>query len=269
DLTYGSVVGRWDPSTFREDRAAGPDGVKREGLTFLFPDTEPALNAGARVQLSSQGATMHVVLVPIARQYSSEPIGPAIPLADGGFLPRAGHYLLQVRAVKAGDVEVWRGPVSIIPPGTFQLLWFNDGTGSHGEPVISMAVNGVQTKAGMLDATGIGKNGGEPTPYPLPDRIPTVGQALTVASGTPIVMLDRSTRLGSSGTGNVQLSFGSPVPPYGRLGTIPLVGPKRVIPARPGDYLFRVHVDTAYGANQHAFVGFLVCRIHVIAAPGT
>jgi hypothetical protein len=243
--------------------------VKREGLTFLYPDTEPALNTGARVQLSSQATTVRVTLIPIARQYSAKSIGPAIPLSNGSFLPRPGHYLLQIRAVKAGDVEIWRGPVSIIPPGTFQLLWFNDGSGSHGEPLISMAVNGVRTKAGMLNATGIGRSGGQPIPYPFPDRIPTTGQALTVVSGAAIVMLDRSTRLGSAGTGSVQLSFGSPMPPYGRLGTIPLAGPERAILARPGDYLFRVHVDTAYGADQHAFVGFLVCRIHVIAAPST
>jgi hypothetical protein len=269
DITYGSVVGRWDPSSLREHRNARPDLVRREGLTFLYPDSEPALNAGAKVRLSSQAAGARVVLIPVAGQYSSRRMGPSVQLSDGGVLPRPGHYVLEVRVDRAGVAEVWSGSVWIIPPGTFQLLWFNDGEGPHGEPFISMAVNGSHAKGGILDATGVGASGGQPTPYPFPDNISPTGLTLTVVSGSPIAMLAPATRPGNQGNTRIMLSYASPAPPYQQLGAIPVRGPARVMSMPPGDYLFRVYVDFRQADARLGFHGYRVCPIHVIASRAT
>ena len=148
----------------------------------------------------------------------------------------------------------------ILPPGTFEILWYNDGVGPHGEPVIAMSVNGAYAQAGFLDATGIFGTAGSISPYPITDHIPPPGRALTVTTGAPITLLDPGYSPSPDGASSVRLSYASLSPPYGQIGTIPFTGPGRVISAPPGDYLLRVYADI-----PRFFHGYLVCPIHVIA----
>ncbi|MEA2557409.1 MAG: hypothetical protein QOG88_947 [Actinomycetota bacterium] len=255
DITYGQIVGRWSPGVVAPASAGhntplgGPYGDP-----YLFPDTDPALNAGARVHLSSEATSSAVTLTPITHRFKRA--GSTITLSDGGVLPGPGFYMLFAHARYEHTMEEWRTMLWIRSPGAFQVLWFNDGFGQHGEPFIAFAVNGAYVKGGFLRATGI-RSGGDP--YPFPDSITAPGKTLTVVSGVPISFVN-------PGYGTLKdyarLSYGSLTKPYVKIASIPLTGPDRVISAPPGDYLFRV-----YASFPHQFSGFRVCRIHVVARP--
>ncbi len=266
DLIYGSDVGRWRPNYVRSKPVPALEG----GTTpYLYPDSDPLLNAGAPVQVSSDAAATTVSLIPIVNyphRQIEDPLwkttGPVIPLTDGGSLPGAGRYFLLVR-VTAGDVvEEWRTNVYILAPGTLQLLWYNDGSGPHGEPEIAMAVNGEYLKCGPLDATGI--TGAHASPVPLPDAVPPQSQALTVAGGARIAFLESGFWPASM---DASLSYANPTPPYAVLGDINFADRGQVLAVPPGEYLFRWHVevhDVIRDSKKHeGFHGDLACPMKV------
>jgi hypothetical protein len=193
-----------------------------------------------------------------------------VVLKDGGVLPEAGVYMLYVRAESAHVVEEWSSVVWILPPGALEILWFNDGVGEHSEPEIAMSVNGAYAQTGFLNAVGTTGHAGSASPYPFPDHVPPPSRSLTVMTGAPITLLEPGYYPPPDGSMIARLSYASLSPPYGQIGTIPFSGTGRVMSAPPGDYLLRVYASIAGSANGYGgFHGYLVCPIHVIAAPGT
>ena len=93
DITYGQDVGRWSPGIFRRGPNGGADPLNGpRNDPYLYPDTDPALNAGAPVQLTTQAKSTTVWLIPITSR--DRRTGSTVVLRDGGVLPGPGLYML-------------------------------------------------------------------------------------------------------------------------------------------------------------------------------